>query len=157
MIYDIEFALAAKRLLPPFLRQLKQIAWLTALVKPLQELRDDIFDTYMPDVKKRMRYNGQTVVLEAILNQFYSLTSGDLIYIESASVESANVFVGESGSTSFYVGKTANTAHAGASYDLNAFNFTIYVPVSLTYVEAELRALVDGIRPAGTVYDIQTY
>jgi hypothetical protein len=158
MIYDIDFTLAVKRLLPPFLRQVKHIAWLTALVKPLQEKRDEIFGDYYTEIIKRMKFNGQTIVLEEVLNQFYNLTADPLIYIETLVQDNFTSYVGPDDATEVYVGIDNFTdTYIGTGYSFYTADFIIYVPSSLVFVEAEMRALVDGIKLYGTSYLIVIY
>ncbi len=72
-IYNIDFSLTTERILPPDKRKPIILSYLTALQNPLQELHDEIFDVYRPDVIYRTRYNSQTIVLTEILNQTFDV------------------------------------------------------------------------------------
>jgi hypothetical protein len=157
-LYDINFGNVSNLLLPPSKRKPKIKAWLRALLQPLQGLRDDIFVTYKADILKRIKYTGQTIVLESILNDFYSITNDPFIYIENVTKDNFNAYVGAGSETEMFVGNDGFTnSYIGTTYTIEDTNFIIHVPVGLVFVEAELRDLVDSIKPYGTNYTIETY
>lgn len=86
-VYDITYSLISERLLPPFKRKAKLLSYLNAALKPLQNLRDWIFDDYynggteidgsgsIIGINERLKYNAQKIVLEYILNKAFGTTS----------------------------------------------------------------------------------
>jgi len=56
-----------RQLLPPFLRKEKLIDWHRAMLHPLKKLYG-LFKAYRQGSLKRLRYNGQTIILENLLN-----------------------------------------------------------------------------------------
>jgi len=86
-IYDVTYSLISERLLPPFKRTPILLSYLNAALKPLQTLRDWIFDDYynggteidgsgsIIGINERLKYNSQTILLEYILNNALGTTS----------------------------------------------------------------------------------
>ena len=56
--------------LPVEVRRPTMAKWMQALLKPLKELHS-YFETYRLATLKKMRYNGQVIVLENVLNDLY--------------------------------------------------------------------------------------
>lgn len=89
MQYLVDFVLQIYRLLPPLLRREKMVSWLAALVKPLSQLHSSpsivhpvrypvcltipipSFLSFRAHVNLSMSFNGQTIVLERLLNLHY--------------------------------------------------------------------------------------
>ncbi len=158
MIYDIDFSKVCSLLLPPALRKEKIIAFLRCLTWPLQQVRNTIYNIYYPDIIERLKYNGQTIVLEGVLNKKYGITSSPLIYIENKILDTDGVYVAmETPASSYIPLKGYEEDFIGISYSLDNVNFIIHVPVLVSFVEAVLRALVDTYKLFGTNYTVQTY
>jgi hypothetical protein len=70
MIYLWNFANWCFDMLPTPLQQSRHLAWINVLIEPVRELHVE-FLIYRSDLSKRLRINGQTVVLENLLNDFF--------------------------------------------------------------------------------------
>ena len=68
--YIINFFNFAKQILPPFLRKTRQLDWLRALLKPLQNLHTAMHN-FMRGIRYRIGFNGQVIYLEHILNDYH--------------------------------------------------------------------------------------
>lgn len=60
----------AENELPIEVRQPRMIKWLQALLKPLKDMHAG-YEVYRLATIKKMRYNGQVIVLENVLNDLY--------------------------------------------------------------------------------------
>ena len=157
-IYDIDYILQVKRLVPPKKRLLKTIAWLTSLVNPLIEFRNTVFNVYRPNIVERMAYNGQTIVLAAILNKAYAIDVAPFIYIANQVIDTDGTYAGTQGFENSYIGLQGyEQKYIGISYSLQSANFIVMVPVATSFVHSEMAAIIDKYRLFGTTYLIQTY
>lgn len=86
-IYDVTYSLISERLLPPFKRTPILLSYIKSALKPLQTVRDWIFDDYynggteidgsgtIIGINERLKYNSQTILLEYILNNALGTSS----------------------------------------------------------------------------------
>jgi len=91
--YNVNLGVLAERIAPPSKRAERHLAWYRALLQPLQKLTNFIFKDYrlggtdyisgedIIGIEERMKYNGQAMVLEAILNKVFKVWSSPYIYI----------------------------------------------------------------------------
>jgi hypothetical protein len=171
-IYDIDFSLVAERLLPPNKRNPVMLAWITALFTPLQQLHDDIFTNYRPDVIFRTRYNSQTIVLEGILNFIFDVQSVNKIYIDNTDNNLDQVFFykeTEGYLPVFFSTETEDEPVYFYNEDeyLVDFDFIVYVPSTWTDSSTSGRSFsdfdlqieneVEKYRIMGTNYEVLSY
>lgn len=124
--------------------------------------------TFLPSfiaVDKRIKFNGQKLVLEYALNQRFGTTfrQPELIsdiYITTIAFIVVGFVVGKTEPYCSTIGETTSSAAIGYSYPFShVTNFTINIPsaVYATISEAEVRNFVDKIIPAGLNYTITPY
>lgn len=124
--------------------------------------------TFLPSfigADKRIKFNGQKLVLEYALNQRFltvfrqpELLSD--IYITTTNFVVVGFVVAQTESYCSEVGQTYSTASVGYNYPFaHVSNFTINIPVAVYagISEAEVRGFVDKIIPSGLNYSIATY
>lgn len=79
----------AENEVPVEVRKPAMVKWMQALLKPLKDLHA-VYESYRIGTLKRMRYNGQTIVLENLINDLYDPVQRrfeiDTIYDELAPV-----------------------------------------------------------------------
>ncbi len=182
--YSIDFKIVAERLLPPFMRQPKQLSWINSLLTPLQEARDNFFDVYYYDggvsildgsdnfgLNERLKYNSQTILFEYILNKEFGVVSAPFIYIENFVGGLDTVYLTETTSASppTYFGDSPNqvdTIFIGNEEDyIPAFDFTVWVPLalynslgaSIAERTARVQFEVNKYKIVGVNNNIQTY
>lgn len=73
MIYLWNFIMWVAQLLPPIIRKPKSIAWVNVLIDPIKVLHTDFIAFRLVMIKK-LRINGQTIVLENLLNDMFDNT-----------------------------------------------------------------------------------
>lgn len=74
MWYSIDFNRLVSLLLPMPLNRPAHKAWLEMLVSPLKHVHDQ-FIAYRIEVNRRLRFNGQIIILENILNDNFDNTN----------------------------------------------------------------------------------
>lgn len=213
-LYDINFNNKAVELLPPDKREPKQIAWLRAILAPVEYMRQKVLldfktgstypewtagtyakgdivvykkvlyeskqdsNTDTPPSSKwalylnsfigsddRVRYNGQKLVLEYALNQYYSTTFRQPnlvsdIYIETLAYTLQGFLIAATEPNCSTVGQTTSSGFVGSLTPfLQTYNFTIWFPTAVyaTTNESEVRNFVDAIIPTSLNYNIDTY
>lgn len=72
MWYSLDIDRLIRLTLPGKLNKLRHYAWLRALLSPLNNLHE-VFRAYRADFNNKLLYNGQVIVLEAILNDAFAL------------------------------------------------------------------------------------
>ncbi len=136
--HDINFTKLITHLLGNLHRKPKRIAWLVALFKPFDIVHQK-FLTYTNEKWEELKYNGQTFVLEQMLTTRF----GDGIYIVnnlgeivSFTIGTGDDFTDSIGTGDDFVGGI-DISYSGASFD-----FTVYVPSSVVFVESQMIAWI---------------
>lgn len=118
---------------------------------------------------ERIKYNGQKMVLQYVLNRYLNITATTLptIYITTNTVDVNGFYLGVDGASELgELGDNTNqNDFLGTSYSLNQYSFTVFVPVALFATlgtttanrENRVRNVVDKYKYAGTNYNVLTY
>lgn len=123
--------------LPPNKRTPNNIAFIRSLLKPLQTIRDSFFTDYIEnDLNKRLKYNGEKIVLEYALNIRFGGTFRQPplvsdIYTENLTAVEVGFLIGETEAYSSTIGFTEDY---GNSFQLTALD-AVSQGQSLRYVE----------------------
>jgi hypothetical protein len=205
MLFIVDFILQIRRLLPPLFRKKRWIAWLSSLIKPLIQLysapsvlhpvRYPVclpfpFPSFMAlrkHLNLRLSFNGQTIVLERLLNLYYfnnfdssvpKTNVGYYIYIEDVTNDYEYLFLflqyeGQPLPTfkksnytatpppNVAVNGSINLAGPQYIYQMSDFytqeDFIVNVPSWLAYNQLEMESLINTYKLAGTRYKIVTY
>lgn len=171
-MFDFNFELQIIRLLPPFLRKTKMIAWLMAMLLPLTQLYG-VFIGYRKETLRALSITPSTYSLEWYLNfKFtghqpvytnYSLDyTGGGIWIENNdNSEPLNyVYDANSNNQTMIVYDAADGAQTYL-YDyedyLNNDSFIVHVPAVAGVDENYLRAVLNKYKIAGNGYSVSYY
>jgi hypothetical protein len=164
----IDFSLIAESLTPHFWRLDKFTSYVRAGITSFQTAADTNSD-FTDKISDLLKYTGQHTALEEMLNDKYDDTLR-LIYID----ENDNILFlgvdiplnGETITDQLDLAVNADTplvptvdigVNADTGVAVVGYNFTVFVPVAVTYVEAEMRKNLDNYVEATKRYDIQTY
>lgn len=115
--------------LPPSKRKPNNIAIIRSLFKPIQTIRDAFFTDYVEnDLNKRLKYNGEKIVLEYALNTRFGGTFRQPPLVSD--IYTTNIAAVEVG---FLIGSTApNSSTIGYTEDYgNSFQLTVLDAVGL--------------------------
>lgn len=164
-IYSITYKDFVIDQLPVDKRNLVNIAYFTALLKPVETVHNDTFGPYRDDIIERSKQNGQRILFESILNAKFGVVSAPFIYIdnngdnvtpailfnESEGLQPAILFNESEGQTPFFM---VNESEMSTNR-----SFVVFVPIAVfTAVgSVAIEAEVDRLKPYSTSYTIQTY
>lgn len=161
-IYDIDFRELANLLTPPFLRKVKLIDFLEALLKPLEEVNFN-FKIFRRQAIYKVTHNGQVVYLQAVLNDSYD-NSLRRIYIDDFPVYDPVWIYPEADENPVYIGNATVYSDAEA-FAATEFDFLVFVPIEykpfnpqqLTIFLTQMRSLINYYKLASKRYDIIFY
>ncbi len=148
----------ATQLLPPALRKPRLLAWMRAVVAPLEVLTSQLVG-----LVDRSRYHlnltGQVIYLEHYLNDLFD-PSQRRIYIDDAGPILPDFLYTRAEAQPLYIYTMAEnqpvTLYSRPDF-LGAFDFIVFAPGGLLTPETltRLRAAVDHFKPASRRYDVQ--
>jgi len=159
-MFNIDFRQIVYNLTPFFLRSEKNLAYIYALVKPLKDL-NVIFNSYRTNTLYNLQFTSQTIYLEHFLNdQFDPIGRG--IYIETLDeLDFIFIFNLVESKPAYYLYNKAEAEppiyFKNNTELINEINFTIFVPVGVSFNSDVLSGKVDFYNQAGKNYTIQTY
>lgn len=164
-MFDFEFRNTIKRLLHPFYRKTKHIAALMAFLVSIRRLKD-AFIIFRNKTEHDIKFNAQTLSIEARLNQEYNLLMGT-IYIQTVSSTDDAVYIfwlsenqqpthigwlSESTINPVYVRWLSEAPPVGAGVE-----FIVWVPSTLNFDLEKMKAIINLYKLAGKRYAIQPY
>lgn len=128
---------------------LVDFAFMKALLSPIVSVKGS-FDDYRDQVNKRLAYNNQTIVFEALLNDLYDHTSRR-IYIgtvgDVSAPEDYDWFYGESGATQsfdYFASETFTPIYIFFAIEYGRIvDFTVHVPTAVTIDDTQFKAKVN--------------
>ncbi|KAB2918675.1 MAG: hypothetical protein F9K23_00630 [Bacteroidetes bacterium] len=150
-----------ERVLPYFLRDAKNIAWLYVLLNPVETLHGFFLST-AGELDYKLKYNSQQKVLAALLNNVFDDTLRR-IYIVTNSDGSPVYYLYKivEGEPPLYVYKTSESASPRYVYTIPeqivSGQFTVYVPAALSVSESLIIARVNYYKLAGTTFTIKYF
>lgn len=124
-----------------------------------------LYQTVFIGADDRVKYNGQKLVLEYALNQYYSTTFRQPnlvsdIYIQTLPYTLQGFLIAATESYCSTVGQTTSSGFVGSLTPfLQTYNFKIWFPTAVYAAtnESEVRNFVDAIIPKSLNYSIDTY
>lgn len=159
-MFNVDFNILIKRLLPIALRQPKFIDWLMTAFKGLRDIYSE-FIQFRNDTTYWLYFNGQIIYLEHVLNdQFDPVNRG--IYIENlADIQYDYLYNAIEQRTPVYLDNKSENKPPDyfvnqSEYD-NHITFIVWVPATVTFNINKMKAIVNKYRIAGKTYQIQTY
>ena len=152
----IEFDKLVKLSLPTFLRKQRIIAFLTALVSPMQKLHDETLYT--------MQHDGRKIYLEKVLNNYFEVVGYDAnahentktVYIGN-NAQPDDVFIYQPNEDAPVFLEPEEVFINQEDESLSDYSFTVFIPDYYTFNEPTVRALIDKYRYIGKLYNIETY
>lgn len=152
-VFDINYDVLLKLLVPKVIRQPVLIRWLQSLTAPVRHLYDR-FTKYRISTAYYLSHNSQVVYLQAVLNDRYDpglrrvrVTDGPFIDPQFIykKVENKPLYLYKNSENQpRHIHTNGETVNAPGSID-----FFIEMPSFITYDEKELKALVDKYRSRG--------
>ncbi|RKR83174.1 hypothetical protein BDD43_3376 [Mucilaginibacter gracilis] len=161
-MYSLNFTRIIRSYLATWLAPVR-LAWLTALVSPLEQTRDDVFITFRNEAIEKARYNCQTIILQSILNKVFNTGNKTDIYIKNSDefTEHTNLFNEAEGYPAIYL---YNEGEGRPIYLFNesefeqVYDFVVYVPTAIYNASLDvLKAWIDKYKFSGINYNIIAY
>jgi len=167
-MFNIDFNNIIQLLLPPFLRKIKIIEWLKALVKPLIDLYA-IFFQYRTDTLYSLSFTGQVIYLEKLLNDTYNNGSPGIYITDGSFILKTYLYhKSEGGAKTYLFHKSENAAKTylfhKSEYTIT-YDFVVMVPAAIYSILQQnnnqglnkMKALINLYKIAGKRYTIQSY
>jgi hypothetical protein len=157
-MYNVDFDDIAKKLIPLRLRKVKALDYLSAILKPLKSLHAD-FLSFVNTKKYELKFTGQIIYLEHLLNDTYDSTTRGIYIVDTANIDLTYWF-NRGELTSFYYlrnrseGQPPKYLKNRIEY-INHIHFIIKVPSGVSFVEVQMRTLIDKYLQAGKNYTIE--
>ena len=148
------------------------IAWIKVFVSPI-ELLYNSKQIFRNSIRYKLQHNGQVIYLEKVLNEYYGIAGYD--HQDHQATKSIYIGVGENLFPTYLFKEIENNPvhiytqaeidadpslatylYTQSEIDFAHADFTVLVPVSLIYIEAELRAVIDYYINT-KIYKIKTY
>ena len=153
-VYDIDFPLLVRQLLPVRLRNDKTTRWLQCLVAPVVELYGLFTANRLRNVYN-LAHNSQVTYLQAVLNDVFDPVARG-VYIDDGGVIDPLFVYLSSENEPMWLGLTSEAGittypdpeylYTGAETLASLVCFVVKVPFGVVFDEVRLRALVDKYR-----------
>ena len=149
--YNSAFAKFAKNALPHFFRFEWLKDFIYSLIKPLQDVSDDFYST-ISTVDLYLKYTSQHLSMEEMLNDKYDSTLRR-IYITENNVIGQDMDIYKESETNpnpraIYKQGEDNPVpiliYKQSEYPISVYNFTINMPVTITYDSDEFEYLINS-------------
>ncbi len=162
-LFGTDWRKQVERLLPSFKRGASTIDFLTALCAPLFT-NGATWDTFDTDIRKRARFNGQKMVLQAALNDIFGVISAPFILVETQHSVVVNVYVYNEGEGltkySYNESETTPPIFTFNESELpDSYDFLVKIPAGIHTAELERRVREETrtYKLAGKTFNVITY
>lgn len=110
----------------------------------------------------RVKYTGQTMSLEEMLNQQYPSANGGIYILNTINVLPVeHIYNLSDGQLENYIYNLSDGQAVSYIYNVSDYvggvDFIVYVPSAVVFEEIKMRLQIDRYRLAGKIYTIQTY
>ena len=144
--------------LPPFLRGNNLIAMLFACIKPVSEIQNNFYQ-YYEDKKYELKFNGQVIYLEHLLNDKFDPILRRIYIGDAEQTPNVYVFNDSEDNEAIYLFNSSDT-----SVDIYLFNtseetpgldFIVFIPIGFIYNDSLMKYYINKFKTAGKRYKIQ--
>ncbi len=149
-IFKIDIQKLGILLLPTLLRKHKMVAWIRALVTPLDTLHYNFVNKRNADIYN-LNHNGQKCYLRKALNDAFDSQLRRVRIDDAPRYASEYIYTRAEGKTKF-LGKM--TIRTRGENQVTGLNFIVQVPMELQYLELQIKVLVDYYKLASKHYKI---
>lgn len=156
-IFEIDYPKLTRLLLPPRLRKLRHVAWLQALVSPVNYLYQQ-FRRNRDANRYRLRITPQVVYMQRLLNDRYDIDKRGIRIADTISFDPADLYQEAESKPVFIYNEEEHhpiSLFTEQEVGRESVDFFVHVPAYLSFNENEMRALIDNYKLAGKTYKIQ--
>lgn len=141
------------RVIPTLMRKEPLISFVQVLVTALSTPYD-AYVLYRAETLKKLRYNGQTIILENLLNDIFDVTNRDIQVITSTDIDNPVYIATPAEAAPVYIATPAEAApvYIGLPGEYGyTYDFLVLVPTSLltTEQETQIKSIVNHYKIAG--------
>lgn len=155
---SINFKDIALKIVPSYRRKPKMMDFIYSLIKPIDNT-NVVFSAFTSDTDYYLKFNGQIIYLEHILNDLYDNISRGIYIEDLANVDKIYLRNRVEARPPFYLYNRAEAQPPKYFKNLTEYTsnnrFIVKVPNTVTYVELEMRAIIDKYKQAGVNYTIE--
>src|SRR5579872_6770183 len=158
-IYSFDLSKYVRRLTPPRLRNKFNLSWYETLLSGI-DYSQDKFNSYKDLVLKELSYNGTTLQMERMLNDYFDPSSRRITITESATTTNY-LFLESEGQAPKYLFTESETGatktyffNEGENISTGAFDFIVNAPLSVTGSTDQMKAQILKYKLAGVTYNI---
>lgn len=143
----------ALRVIPSLMRKEPVISFVRALLTSISAPYS-VFVTYKAEMLKKVRYNGQQIILENLLNDVFDNTARGIVIITATDIEEPVYIATPAETAPVFIATPAETApvYIGLPDEYGyTFDFLVLVPTSLLTSEQEtqLKSITNYYKIAG--------
>lgn len=148
--YDFDMVKMIRQLLGKPHRRPVREAWLKACLMGLRSIHDK-FIAFTDAKADEIKYNGQTLVMEKMLQAKFGL--GISITNNIGSID--GLFIGDGNDIQGYWGDGSDViTYIDTVYNVALYNFTVNVPAGVVFVQSEMEAFIRKYKMYGTTFNI---
>ena len=159
-IYDIDFNLLGKWLIPKRMRKLRTLAWLRILISPFITVYMDLL-RFRSSTLYYLMITPQVCYLEILLNDRYDFTQRRIYITDGLEAPAVYLYQDvELEAVDLYTDPEGQPLYLFTDAEVQGDfldDFIVMVPASLVFNEAEMRSLVLLRRLPGMRFSIQTF
>lgn len=156
-IFEIDFSKLTRLLLPPRLRKPRHVAWVQALMNPVNTLFQQ-FRRNRDANLYRLKITPQVVYLERLLNDRYDIAGRHIRITDAISYAPVYIYQeAEAKDHALYLESEARPTYLYTESEIgdSTADFYVVVPTDRAFNENEMIALIDAYKLAGKSYKIQ--
>ena len=157
-MFDIDYILFLKRLLPWHKRKPIRLAFINVIANVMKGINNQ-FLTFISDTNYKLTITNQKIYLEHYLNDLYDPVL-KRIFIQNLELQSHIYHYTALENKLIYEYTNAENMpyYLKTNAEQNSqYNYTIWVPNDITYDENQLKSYVNKYNPVGKIYQIQTF
>lgn len=149
MWYKLDFRRLSVQLIPTFLRSPRMVAWVNALVSPLEQVQDE-FNANRRDNLTRLNHNSQVCYLRKILNDSFDSQSRRIQVLPANNLKQTYIYT----RPEYKVKYLKVFARERSEYGDGGVDFIIQIPGELNFYRESIAATADYYRLAAKRFSI---
>jgi hypothetical protein len=155
-LFDIDYNVLVKILIPEQLRNTKMKAWLNILISPVVYVYN-LFMTQRYDHLYVLKHSSQVTYMQAVLNDVFDNALRRIIITDNVNAQPVYTYISSESHPNFIYLTSENDPLYLFTSGEDADGFIVQVPSALTFDAAYMSALIDRFRLASKVnYLIKT-
>lgn len=155
-IFETDYMKLVWLIVPPRLRKIKQITWLQGLCSPVNLLYQ-LFRKNRTANLYRLKITPQVCYLERLLNDRYDIADRRITIVDSVTFDPVYIYLQQENKPQYIYTKAEDQPvyiYTYAETSIDPVDFVVQVPNDVSFMEAEMRGVLDAYKLAGKTYSI---